>query len=397
MRILFVTPTWPFPMNSGSKARMAKVLNLLMDQGVLVDIHYVKLNRHADDDLSVNFKFNKVSISEFRSNNLLKVAHDWFRNGFMGTRLYKFYHSSINRLKQITQQVQKRSYYDKLVWSDLSELVKTNEYDIIWFNYAIWGCYPIELFTSTRKIVDTHDVLHMRQSNNSGGGISGFVADYENEVNWLSKFDTVIAIQESEKGVFDLMGMKNTKVLGHHVEIVRYDTRTVADSIVFIGSINDVNIETLSYIENEIILDVKSKYPQLRFVVAGKIASFSKYATDRINDLDDLSNIYIRAILSLNPVQHGTGLKIKNIESLAHGVPVVTSGPGSEGISDCQSLFICNNKLEYLDAISQIIETNAQLNYSENAYSFVEAYNEKQVDNLIDIIDKTNKNRNKIR
>ncbi len=50
--------------------------------------------------------------------------------------------------------------------------------------------------------------------------------------------------------------------------------------------------------------------------------------------VDDLDELYRRCRLFVAPLTVGGGIKIKILEALAHGVPVVTTPIGAEGILD---------------------------------------------------------------
>jgi len=91
---------------------------------------------------------------------------------------------------------------------------------------------------------------------------------------------------------------------------------------------------------------IHAQCPESRLCIAGKLG-----LTLRDNDqhalpdgvttlgwIPDLSHFYRDLRLVVNPVVRGTGLKIKSVEALAHGRPLVAYPVGLEGITSSSEL-----------------------------------------------------------
>lgn len=65
--------------------------------------------------------------------------------------------------------------------------------------------------------------------------------------------------------------------------------------------------------------------------------------------IEDIDECYADQGLMINPVQYGAGLKIKSIEAMSQGVPLVTSREGASGIEhlDGEALVIADNWDEF--------------------------------------------------
>jgi glycosyltransferase involved in cell wall biosynthesis len=50
--------------------------------------------------------------------------------------------------------------------------------------------------------------------------------------------------------------------------------------------------------------------------------------------IDDLTACYAHIDIAINPVRYGAGLKIKTVEAMAHGLPLVVSTQGASGLED---------------------------------------------------------------
>jgi glycosyltransferase involved in cell wall biosynthesis len=84
---------------------------------------------------------------------------------------------------------------------------------------------------------------------------------------------------------------------------------------------------------------VRSEIPAARLIVAGWNARtyLSKFASaDGVEILDNVphpSEFFSRIAALVYPVQRGSGMKVKVMESMAYGVPVVTTPDGVEGLN----------------------------------------------------------------
>ena len=60
----------------------------------------------------------------------------------------------------------------------------------------------------------------------------------------------------------------------------------------------------------------------------------SRSARDRVGPVETLVPHYQNAAVSVVPLTAGTGMSIKTIESLFHGVPVLSSAVGARGLQE---------------------------------------------------------------
>src|SRR6476620_1463747 len=137
MKILFVTPTWPDPPNSGAKARMISILKLLKQTKAEVILLYVDVNMGYPNLKNTNLPVDEIIFLPFRSNNLF-------------FRIKKFLYGLILRFTpaQIPQKISLRAakqkftgvnpnrYADPVVINKIQQIVDEKKIDIIWFNYA---------------------------------------------------------------------------------------------------------------------------------------------------------------------------------------------------------------------------------------------------------------------
>jgi glycosyltransferase involved in cell wall biosynthesis len=95
----------------------------------------------------------------------------------------------------------------------------------------------------------------------------------------------------------------------------------------------------------------------LRLDVYGYVAeAFSGLGIPGIRFLgfvDDLAACYAQIDIAINPVRYGAGLKIKTLEAMAHGLPLVVSRQGASGLEALagQAFLVADDAKAFADSI----------------------------------------------
>ncbi len=202
-------------------------------------------------------------------------------------------------------------------------------------------------------LLDTHDILHDRGLQfGAAGYLHWLEIERQEEIDTWNKFDTVIAIQENEANLIrSLVKNPDVLVVGHAPTFSSAIRSVHPESdrlrIGYIGSANYSNWHAI----NRFLIEV---WPELitlenvdvELVVAGKICHWlgmmeserqERMKTNRVHlqgEVQSLSAFYESVDIVVNPVQFGTGLKIKNVEALAFGKPLVTTASGAGGLNE---------------------------------------------------------------
>ena len=73
---------------------------------------------------------------------------------------------------------------------------------------------------------------------------------------------------------------------------------------------------------------------------------------------DDLESHYAAADLCINPVRHGGGLKIKTVEALAHGRPLVATSHGVRSLESHagEAFLVADDGAAFAAAIERLID-----------------------------------------
>ena len=108
--------------------------------------------------------------------------------------------------------------------------------------------------------------------------------------------------------------------------------------VVFVGSMDyHANIGAVEWFSREVWPDMAAQFPELDFAIVGRdpAAAVRRLASDRIHvtgTVDDVRPFYARAVAVVVPIRVGGGTRLKILEAMAAGVPVISTTAGVEGI-----------------------------------------------------------------
>jgi glycosyltransferase involved in cell wall biosynthesis len=196
-------------------------------------------------------------------------------------------------------------------------------------------------------VVDTHDVLSSRCEQFRDHGFDHWVElTAEEESVALRLFDLVIAIEAQEALRFGELidHQRPVVVAGHPVEWSTCPPITTPANEISVGyfaSGNAANRHALIWFFEKVWPEVHRKLPQVEFLIAGTIGEtlMDESLPDQVRllgSVDQPVDFYRAVNVVVNPIQFGTGLKIKNLEALAFGKPLVTTVHGGAGMSDSE-------------------------------------------------------------
>jgi polysaccharide biosynthesis protein PslH len=137
-------------------------------------------------------------------------------------------------------------------------------------------------------------------------------------------------------------------------------------SILFVGSMDyHANIEGVIWFTREIWPEIAEKHRELEFMIVGRHPSRAvrALASERIRvtgTVEDVRPFYASAVAVVVPLRVGSGTRLKILEAMAAGVPVVSTRLGAEGIDATHDihLLLADNHNEMVATINQIASSS---------------------------------------
>ena len=147
----------------------------------------------------------------------------------------------------------------------------------------------------------------------------------------LEKFDEIWTYSVEEEYIFEQFTDKKVTMIpvsfpfnfNKENAISKYD-------VIYVASDNPHNITGINWFFKEVLPHLKD----VKIHVIGKICNVVGDYENVIKHgiVDDLDEYYKNSKISICPMLSGTGIKIKVIEALSYGIPVVTNRRGVDGL-----------------------------------------------------------------
>jgi glycosyltransferase involved in cell wall biosynthesis len=281
----------------------------------------------------------------------------------------------------------------KSMKKQFDEIIRKKHYNFILISYVYWAnlikSKSIKR-SATVTLLDLSDFLTLNRFDRSGDDvkIGGML---EEEIRRVNLFDKVICISEDERFFFSQFALhpgyhyvpffmeKNDASKYHEPE---YD-------IIFVGSDNPHNKKGMKWFFEKI-------FPLLddftRILIVGNISKYVK-TYDNVTCLSYVENtakVYGKSKISICPLTGGTGMKIKTVEALSFGLPVVTTYKGVIGFPAKirNGCLIANSPKEFAGLIQKLLsDKNFYHQQSQLALDFfLENFEESKVYQQLDEI-----------
>ena len=151
----------------------------------------------------------------------------------------------------------------------------------------------------------------------------------------------------------------------------------------FIGSFDhSPNIDAVKYLIEDIFPLVSNVRPDVQLVIAGKgNFPFQRYRNHSniqfLGYVNNLSDFYLNVSCVVIPLRFGGGVKVKTLEAMSYGVPIIASNIAIEGIKvqHGKHLLVANHADEFCNSILSLLDDTKQKNtLSNNAIEHIEKY-----------------------
>ncbi|MFC4621198.1 glycosyltransferase [Comamonas nitrativorans] len=346
-RVLLVFPHNPFLRSNGVQSRFLKLLEYFSSRGIVVDMlsHSNFVDKWDEDDPQIKRLVRNLYLEDFKQAKISGLAA-----GSVKSPLPDFAFQNI------------KSRFDNLLCA--------GSYDLIIVGYVHWANL-IRDVANVRTLIMVEDCISQNLMDRHNGNYD-YASSLTEEARRIDMFDAAVFISPDEMNLFSPL-CKNVKM--HHVPHIidlpnktddKYMCKNRLYDLVFVGSDNPFNIAAMRWFFHEVWPIIK-KGTSVAVVgqVCGELQKHN-YAPADVNihllgHIDELDDIYRKSRVAISPMLHGTGLKIKVVEALAYGLPVVGLPAGLIGITgEKQGCFEVSTARQFADAISDILKSPAR-------------------------------------
>jgi GT2 family glycosyltransferase/glycosyltransferase involved in cell wall biosynthesis len=122
------------------------------------------------------------------------------------------------------------------------------------------------------------------------------------------------------------------------------------------------NADGIRWFCREVLPIIRRQAPLFRVIVTGgspppNVTELASASVAFVGYVADLAPLYARARVAISPLRFGAGVKIKTIEAIQHGLPVVATSVGAEGfrVDNPDAIVVEDDPDRFADAIAEIV------------------------------------------
>ena len=277
--------------------------------------------------------------------------------------LEKFEHDFNSKLILLTK---KRTVDANRSGELLKELLTSHRFDVGIFEYIHMSFYLQYIPYTIVKMLDLHDIaadryesfkkLHYEEATY---GISE-----ELEYKIFEMYDYVLVLCKPDLArLLPILSPDKLLLCPHPVSVSPKQIRPKVNCIGFVASEYITNKDAIQYFCRECWPMISSVH-DVHLNVYGKVASVldevSETAYIHVRGwVDSTEEIYNETDIIINPVRMGAGLKIKNIEALANGLPLITTAHGARGLEMGidEAFLVADNSEDFANGVLRLIRS----------------------------------------
>jgi len=384
LRILQITNRIPFPLNDGGNIASYNVTYHLYKAGHEVTLASLNTKKHFQDPSVLE---NIADVYACDIDTTVTLAG--MLRGLFSTLPY-----NVKRFKSLR--------FEEM----LRDILQKNEFDIIQVEGSYMALYVhvLRKYSKAPVILRSHNIEHEiweRLAANESNPLKSWyfrllakkIKQFENET--MHAFDAIAAITERDRDYYRRQGYNGLLYVinaGADLERFKPDNSFLQKgTICFIAGMDWMpNQQGLDWFLNKIWPEVKSKFPEVQFHIAGKamLGRYFELKTPGVfihGTVPDAIEYLQKYEIFIVPLLSGGGMRLKIVEGLALGKCIVSTAIGAEGVgySDGNDLVIADSPEEWITQLSFLLNNPERIKFiGKNASELaVHNYNWK---NLVD-------------
>ena len=319
--ILVLSPTPTYPLDYGNRKRIYYVCRQLKDRGA--KIHFL----HYPGEWRSKTPYDAME----------KMAQQW--DSFHLVPPTRYLHQAAQGEDHTIDE-----WWDYSIGDYLKYLFERNYFDVFLVNYTYLSKALEFAPRHVYKILDTHDQFSDRRKLLESQGIAPefFYTTPDQEAIALERADLVWAIKEQEAEFF--RSIASTPVITvPHIEPQRSIQRKyiAADEdylvLGMIGGRNSINVRNTRAFLEQAMPKFRKYLAPIKIKLAGSMCEDlndleGKAGIELMGRVQDVEDFYAAIDVAIVPMTFSTGLKIKAVEALTTGLPLIAHKHALEGI-----------------------------------------------------------------
>ena len=284
--------------------------------------------------------------------------------------------TKLNPFSALVQVLKNKSYHmsrfkQSVILNKLQSITREKKIDLIFFESIFCGAYSkeIKLQSSASQILRAHNVEHLIWSKLAANNKNPFKIWYLKHVSktlktfeerFLKEVDFIFSIAQADQEFFKSLNHKSSYL---PVSMDVSSAREIkSNSICFLGAYNWMpNKEAILWFTNEVWPEIVLNNPATTLNIAGsfseEISELKNKSRIKLHGFVPSSEAFMKAYgLFVAPILSGSGVKMKVLEAMSHGVPCVLSTHAAKGLNLPEIIPVCANKETFIEQVSLLLQ-----------------------------------------
>ena len=358
MKILFLSPTVPFPLTDGGRIR---VFNLLKQIAQKSDVTLLALETQPTDAAGVS-QLQQLGIQVHLVPNAPTLPPLSF--GTLANAFFKRQPITVAR-------------YDLPAYrQQFKALIATDTFDLV--HYEMFHTAQFRTETDLPGVLSQQNVdsaIWRRLCGETANPFYKFAywtqqLTFQRYEQVLSpKFDAVTCTSDIDAAVFQQHCAEDViEIIPNGVDVAHYQPDFSAEApahLIYIGSMDWYpNEDAVSFFADEVLPQIHTEVPDVKFSIVGgnpsaRVQKLAKkegiVVTGRV---PEIKPYFAEATVFVVPLRIGSGTRLKILEALAMGKAIVSTSVGAEGLDlkDGEEIFIADEPTAFAEAVTRLLK-----------------------------------------
>lgn len=352
MKILFLSRWFPYPTNNGSKLRVYNLLRGLSkhhDVTLLSFADQPDVSPEAPEVKSICTDVQVIPWREFDPKSTRAKA------GFFSLKPRSIIDTFSPEMAQAITQTLSRRNYDVVIASQLQMAAYSSYFQNVpaLFEEIEVGLIHGQANTTADKVQRLRHAFTWFK-----------LRMYLSQL--LKSFQAVTVVSEQERKLITqyFPQVKNVQVIPNCMNMEDYQdiqAQTKPNTLIFTGSFRyAANHEAMVWFVGEVFPLILEQVPDAQLIITGDHADLPLPSNRNVTlagYVDDIKGLIASSTVALAPLWSGGGTRLKILEAMAIGTPVVATSKGAEGleIQMGKHLFVTDKPSVFADCVVKLL------------------------------------------
>ncbi len=327
MRILFLSPWFPFPPSNGTKIRVNNLLRGLATEHDVTLLSFIRAPASEAGLAAARTVVTDLFLVPWKP-----YEHSSWRArlGFFSPRPRSVVDTYSPQMEQTIRQMLAEHTFDLIVASQLTMAAYAGAFDDV---PALLE--EVEIGIYYQQVTDSTQPLQRLRSRLMWAKQAAYTR------RQLKQFRACTVVSEQERALLNRVSpeMEAVAILPNCVDVAALSRVTVSpqpNTVIFTGAFTyDVNYEAMVWFVRDVWPLIKTAVPDARLIITGDHGGRPlPPAPDVVltGFIDNVHEAIAGATVSVVPILQGGGTRLKIVEAMALGTAVVSTSKGAEGL-----------------------------------------------------------------